>query len=719
MQRHAPRISRRPRSLVAAIGILGVATLSAAACSSPGIVGTSGFDGGKLILGTPGFVTLRSTSSCDDLLARLRDEAASRVTAYGFGAGGINYATDSAAGRVPRSAPATTATASNAAGAPTASKDAGAEAGTDAASRTDGGEFSTTNRQEAGVDEPDLVKTDGTIAYVVGGGALRVVRLGSAPPVLLGTASLDDIYPTELLLSGSRVLVFGHSNVFVTEDAKPSSGASSAVAPDIGPAPQNRATITEIDAADPSHPVVGRTLALDGEIVTSRLVDHTARVVVRASPENLSFVYPQSPSGGARAAATNRQVVNESVLSDWLPAYSLRSATGDEVSSGLVAPCNRVEVPTEFAGFGTVSVLTFDTLKPLDDGSAVSVMAGVENVYASERNLFVATTRYDDAAGTPGSGARPAVKIAPPATTYGTSIHQFDITGTAPAQYVASGGVDGHLLDQFAMSEHDGVLRVASTKGSPWGNGTESIVSVLKRDDSALVQIGQVGGMGRGERLYSVRFSGTMGYAVTFRQTDPFYTLDLSDPTNPRVVGELKIPGYSSYLHPIDGDRVIGVGQDGRSAKVSVFDVHDPAAPTEVAKWTLPASQTGAQWDHHAFLYWPGTGTDTAGGAGQIVLPVQQWGLGRCAQGAACPSGFVGAVVLRLQGTTLTEQGRITHPQRPGPSRACPANAICTPDPKPTIERSFVAAGGLWTVADDYLQANDLATLAVRGGVGW
>jgi hypothetical protein len=710
------RVGRRRRRLArAGTALAGVAALSAAACSSGGRI--AGIGGGSgLILGTPGFVVLRTSSSCDDLLARLREEAAKRVTAYGFGGGGVNYATDGMLleGRA-TSGPATTAAASRDANSTAASSPAKNAAGS--ASAPDGS-FSTTNVQEQGVDEPDLVKTDGTRAFVVGGGQLRVLALGTGQPTLLASTALDNISPNDLLLAGDRLLVFGYDSL--PTDIAPGGGgkgvmppAAPGIAIDIAGPMTQRSTITEVDVSDPTRPAVGRTLSIDGQIVTSRLVDHTARVVVRSYPQNLPFVYPQNPSGEARAKASNVEVVRQSTLEDWLPSFELRGAAGAKVDAGPLAACSRVETPTDFAGFGTVSILTFDINEALGNGDAVSVMAGAEHVYASDHNLFVATTRYDDDIDG-GSGVRGARE---PSASYNTSIHQFDISGTGPANYVASGGVDGHLLDQFAMSEHDGVLRVASTKGPPWGNGTESGVSVLKRTDTALAQIGYVGGMGKGERLYSVRFAGTKGYAVTFRQTDPFYTLDLTDPTNPRVVGELKIPGFSSYLHPIGGDLVIGVGQEGSGAKVSVFDVHDPSAPVEVAKWTLPNSQNTAGWDHHAFLFWPDAAKP---GVGQIILPVQEWGAVKCAANADCQQGFFGVVVLKLDGKTLTEQGRISHPVEDTTQGECPPDARCMFGyGGSTIQRSFVATGVLWTVADRYLQANDLGSLAVRGGVGW
>jgi hypothetical protein len=159
-----------------------------------------------------------------------------------------------------------------------------------------------------------------------------------------------------------------------------------------------------------------------------------------------------------------------------------------------------------------------------------------------------------------------------------------------------------------------------------------------------------VGDMGNGEAVQSVRFVGDVGYVVTFRQIDPFYTLDLRDPENPRVVGELKIPGFSSYLHPIGEGRVLGVGSDadldGRvtGSKVSIFDVSDPANPLEVSVWQAPGAWNDIGWEHRSFLWWEPE---------QIaVIPVSVWDNGE---------NWAGAVVLQVNGTTIEEIGRIDH----------------------------------------------------------
>jgi uncharacterized secreted protein with C-terminal beta-propeller domain len=161
----------------------------------------------------------------------------------------------------------------------------------------------------------------------------------------------------------------------------------------------------------------------------------------------------------------------------------------------------------------------------------------------------------------------------------------------------ATGNIPGMPLNQFSLDEHNNYLRIATTVGM--SGKTENDVYVLDRD---LKIVGSVKGLGMEERIYSVRFIGDRGYIVTFRETDPFYVLDLSDPTNPQVKGELKIPGYSSYLHPIEEHLILGVGKEGWKVKISLFDVSSATEPKEVDKYTLDEYWSDVLETHHAFL---------------------------------------------------------------------------------------------------------------------
>ena len=169
----------------------------------------------------------------------------------------------------------------------------------------------------------------------------------------------------------------------------------------------------------------------------------------------------------------------------------------------------------------------------------------------------------------------------------------------------ASGSVPGYLLNQFSMDEYQGNLRVATTIGDIWGwapSGSDSQANDVYVLDQNLNTIGSVLNLGVGERIYSARFIGDLGYLVTFRQTDPFYVLNLADPKNPKMVGELKIPGYSSYLHPIKENKILGIGMENGNVKLSYFDVADASNPKEISKYSLSEYGSEALYNHHAFL---------------------------------------------------------------------------------------------------------------------
>jgi uncharacterized secreted protein with C-terminal beta-propeller domain len=166
----------------------------------------------------------------------------------------------------------------------------------------------------------------------------------------------------------------------------------------------------------------------------------------------------------------------------------------------------------------------------------------------------------------------------------------------------ATGEVPGSPLNQFSFDEYNGYLRIATTMGSMMFGTNDQTVSDVNILDNDLKLISSVKDLGKGERIYSVRFVNKMGYVVTFKQVDPFYVLDLSDPKNPQLKGELKIPGFSSYLHPISANRILGVGREDSKVKISLFDVSDPTNPTEISKYLLDEYWTEVQNNHHAFL---------------------------------------------------------------------------------------------------------------------
>jgi hypothetical protein len=534
-------------------------------------------------------------------------------------------------------------------------------------------EFSGTNVQEEGVDEPDSVKTDGRTLFVASGGRINAVDVRSRSPRLLDTLRLEDGASYELLLRGDRLLALSRTL------ARPVPGATARVG-SFAPLPV-ASSLTEIDVSSPARMRVLRTMELDGGYLTARLVGSTARVVVASAP---LVALPLLPSAGAER---NRAVVEGADPASWLPRYTIRDARGAAVRQGRVLECRHVLRPPRFSGVGLVTILTVDLARGLQPVDSDALAADARAVYASPSSLYVATSEPWATA-----NGRPIVPD-------GTAIHKFDISSPTETRYRASGRVPGVLLDQWSLSERDGILRVASTTlpvftGGPQTESETSVTTFAERS-GALVPLGRVGGLGRGERVYAVRFAGDVGYVVTFRQVDPLYTIDLSTPSRPAVRGELKLRGYSAYLHPLGDGLLLGIGQDateeGRvlGTQASLFDVSDPARPTRLDTFTLGGTSSQAESDHHAFLWWPRTRL--------AVIPVQTY----------LDRPFLGAVGLRVRRSDIAEVGRVAHPGRPGIE---PWGSPGTP-----IERSLVVGDTLYTVSAAGVKASSLATFADQG----
>lgn len=520
---------------------------------------------------------------------------------------------------------------------------AGAEAAPNAASGD--GSYSQTNVQVEGVDEPDMVKTDGKRIVLISEGELIVVDVTGAEPVETGRLKVADLSVQSLFLSGDRVLLFG--SAWGSAVPLPAVADMGIVAPG---APTIR--IVEVDISE--EPEVTRTMTIDGSFVSGRMIDDTVRLVLRSGPVGFEWSYPSGSGLRAERKATeeNQEIVRNSTPENWIPYYLVADADGDVVSEGTLFDCDRASRPAEFSGLDMLSVMTIDLSDGLEVIDSMGVLVTGDTVYASSDSLYVATQDW---------GAWSWLQTGETddqPDTVTTDIHMFDISDEGITTYVATGAVEGYLLNQFAMDEHDGMLRVATTTTpNGWGSGpdSESRVSVLRPIGDEMVTIGKVDGLGLTEQIYSVRFLGDVAYVVTFRQTDPLYTIDLSNPRVPKVMGELKIPGYSAYLHPLGEDLVLGVGQDAtdtgqvQGTQVSVFDVSDLTDPRRVDALTLgEGTSSQAEYDHHAFLYWDGL----------AVIPVQEWSWDGKSEDV-----FMGALGVQVDDSgNLTELDRIVHP---------------------------------------------------------
>ncbi|MBO2463060.1 beta-propeller domain-containing protein [Actinomadura violacea] len=529
-------------------------------------------------------------------------------------------------------------------------------------------QHSTTNAHEPGADEPDIVKTDGRRIVALARGRLQVIDAASrkvvhtvSPPGK--TAWTGD---AQLLLSGDRVLVLSQRMPIrpLLRGPRPGIVPGGAITP--------QTDLTLIDLA--GTPKVVGTMTSGTAYVDARQTGSVARIVVRSTPD-IDFPPPKGPAGSQDdAVRRNRETVRKAPLDAWLPAFQVSAGGGP--ARTFRTPCEQVSRPASYTGTSMLTVLTVDLARGLGDPSAIGVAADGTTVYGNGSSLYVT-----------GAPARPLAtgRWAAPFQE-STDVYKFDIRGAGRPRYVASGEVPGRLPDQYSLSEYDGDLRLAttSTGTKPDGSASQSSVFVLAQHGARLDRIGRVDGLGKGERLYAVRFIGTMAYAVTFRQIDPLYAVDLKDPRRPRVTGALKISGYSAYLHPLADGRLLGIGQDATRAgrpeglQVSLFDVS--GTPRRVGVHKLAGATSESEFEPHAFLYWAPSGL--------VVVPVTSRNGGRGE-----------ALALKIDGTGIREAGTIQHPAG---------------DLGGAVRRSVMVGNTLWTFSDDGARATDAT--ALRGG---
>lgn len=716
---------------------------------------------------------------CDDLLGYAKGNAKDLIEQYGNPYGG--YWFDGGVGLEDGGLDPT--------GEPAG--DSGGDSGGEGDSGGNGGdvEYSGTNVQEVGVDEPDLIKTDGERIVALAQGKLHFVDASGASPQLRGSLELGDYgYDAQMLLHEDRVLLLLRAYVYDYGAYGETDVAPSDEPIEPSPEPQapqgldlskyfhkntgSVARLVEVDVSDPDNLRIVRNLYVGGDLLSARMVEGVARVVLRSMPTGLEFKdpyeffnwdaveppveeYPEplptsegepgttvgtsatgttsgSPGTGEGEAAQggapkfregemedpyevewkkaleaaklyNLAIVENSKTEDWLPKYVLEDLSQGEpvITQGVLLDCADVKHPGSYSGLSTLSVLTVDLAQALALGQGAGVFADGETVYASKSNLYVTTTPWrpelwDGLEGVEeGSGEG--------FTSY---VHKFSLASSETAEYVASGEVRGRVRSQWSLSEHEGDLRLATTDQLGWDTATsENFVSVLRQEGDELTQIGQVGGLGKGEEIYGVRFIGKVGYVVTYRQIDPLYTIDLSDPAKPLAVGELKIPGYSAYLHPIAEDLILGVGMDGTEegqtlgVQLSLFDVSDLKNPQRIHQAALGDmwGYSEALFDPKAFLYWKKTGL--------AVLPVEWYSWDEQTQ---TDDNFIGALGYHIDAEAgITPVGAVEHTVGQGDEWSW----------APSIRRSLVIEDRVLTLSDVGLKASFIGDLSDKSWV--
>jgi len=483
-------------------------------------------------------------------------------------------------------------------------------------------DYTTTNTQERGVDEPDYIKNDGSRIFVLQGQSL--VGVDAWPPESLAVQSVTPIEgdASSMFYDGRTVVVF--STVYRQRPDGPLSVRLSY--PSYRDYSRTKVSVFDVSGAVPR---LGYELFLDERYVTARKVGRVLRVVtasrelgpeLRYWPEE-DFDWRNASARRAayeRLRAANLKLIRSATLEDWLPAIDERRS-GQSLAT-LTRECSAVHTASVDTAFGISTVTTLDLNRLGQGNTYTSVLSPVDEAYASRESLYLTARSYWN----------PFALRAPSSFDNRTYLHKFDLQQTRP-RYVASGSVPGQIIDQFSLDERDGYLRVATHRGnSDWGftvgsNGSNG-VSVLHAEQGRLVTVGEVAGLAPGEQLYSARFEGNRGYVVTFRQIDPLFTLDLRVPTAPRVAGELKVPGFSTYLHPVDAQHLLAigreVGEDGRTmggVQLQIFDVSNLAQPALQHKLELGSrhSSSEAGYDPKAFNFFANRGL--------LGIPFSDW----------------------------------------------------------------------------------------------
>lgn len=521
------------------------------------------------------------------------------------------------------------------------------ELGTDASYGGSGEYFTTTNIQVAGVDEEDLVKTDGEYLYLCASQNVTVVA--AYPPdqmTVISRILLSDLttgadanqtgWIRGLYLLGDRLMIIA--------DVYPAWRYYDAIADEVSTDPEStlpRTVVAVLDVSDPTQPKLLSTFSVSGYALTSRMVGTTIYLVT----QHYVWTYDEG------------YVLPTTWVDDEKAELGVSDVHYDPESSDVNSYINILAVDS-------------DSL----ESSCLSIIAGYASViYMSTDHLYLTFQKWDGGVVVLDDAVAPESE-----ETSSTTIYKIRTDGLT-METVAKGSVPGWLLNQFSMDEREPYLRVATT--TAWTD-PENAVYVLGED---LDPIGSLEGIAPAERIFSARFIGDTLYLVTFLQIDPLFVIDLSTPSEPRILGELEVPGFSSYLHPIGDGYLIGIGQENSTLKISLFDVSDGGDPKEIGKYIVEGSYAWSEaiWDHKAVTY------DAVHGL--LVIPLEVYYYDEWSYSNS--SGFAVFDVSPESGIAL--EGMVSQ------------TGYC--------QRSVVIGEYLYTVSSASVKASELATLSEVG----
>ncbi len=439
-------------------------------------------------------------------------------------------------------------------------------------------DYSTTNVQVEGVDEADIVKTDGKYIYYVTSNKVIIANVEDENNLELSSEidyQDEEFYPNEIFIAENKLIVIGNSrnnyNTLALDIAYTGSVKEETIA-----------KVYKIE--NKSNPELEREIKIEGNYLTSRMIGDNIYFI--ANKYLYSYLFRESE-------------IEEMDEEEFKPKYTDTAVSSTEQC--IAYPDIYYFPDSEDTSYLNIAGFNINNNEP---ANIDSYLGAGNKIYSSQNNLYITKVKYEYK----------------DSTMYGyynnydvnTYIYKFKLEDSK-ATYVNVGSVPGEVLNQFSMDEKDGYFRIATTDRDNWNSETnKNNLYVLNED---LQIIGKVENLAKGEKIYSVRFMGNRAYMVTFVETDPLFVIDLSDPTNPIVLGELKIPGYSNYLHPYDENHIIGFGENTKvnknggvvtdGMKMALFDVTDPNNPTEMFSVNIGESGTYSEllYNHKALLF--------------------------------------------------------------------------------------------------------------------
>lgn len=483
---------------------------------------------------------------------------------------------------------------------------------------------SDTNNQVEGVQEGDIIKNDGKYIYINTESGLKIIDSDPAAPKTVATINVpENTGISEIFISGDKLIVIGQNNYFRTADFGKEVEDKAVIKP-----PryyEDRTDVLIYNIENIEKPVLKREYLFDGNYLSGRVIDDKLYLI---STEYINYGYELYDKGDTDVP---------------LPYYT-------DVLSNSRYEFGYDEIKY-FPDYIDSRYMYTAGIDLSDESSKPDVdvyLGGSDTVYVSKDSMYaaIADYSYDNTAA--------QTELYSPVYTASTAVYKFNLNG-GNIDVAAQGRVPGTIINQFSMDEHEGMLRIATTTGETWQDTSENNVYVL---DGNLKTTGRLEGLAKGERIYSTRFAGRRIYLVTFRQVDPLYVIDTSNPEKPVVEGMLKIPGYSTYLHIVDENHILGFGYDTQEnqgggtvnggLKLSLFDVSDAGKPKEIHTEVIGKAGTSSEvlYNHKALMF--------SLDKGLMAFPVS-------AAGENYKTEFSGAYVYNISADSFSLRNKISH----------------------------------------------------------